>query len=325
MKQSSKNETFGLIPRIDQNDQPLNPYVTIDPNFDPYYEPNDSREISLPLNKILKNVNLDSELPFAIVSHYLDLPSTLHYHDYIEIVYVPEGKILNVVNHSPYIMESGSLFLINRNIPHLVSNLPSESAKPMIVNLLIHPKLFVHLAQEIQQSKSLTDQLFNFGDYLVYHQSDLATVHYYLQRLITEYYQADFMVNYTVLGYLMIFLEQLIQLQHPLKKTFDDITNSVINRIRQNPTDISLEILTKDLSYSKGYLSRHIKEQTGKTISQLIADEKLALAEKYLSETTKTISEISEMVNYQSESHFYRVFKRKFHLTPKQYRLLLKY
>ncbi|WP_390889551.1 AraC family transcriptional regulator [Enterococcus avium] len=32
--------------------------------------------------------------------------------------------------------------------------------------------------------------------------------------------------------------------------------------------------------------------------------------EKYLSETSKTISEISEMVNYQSESHFYRLFKK---------------
>ncbi|MFR3734179.1 MAG: AraC family transcriptional regulator [Enterococcus sp.] len=48
------------------------------------------------------------------------------------------------------------------------------------------------------------------------------------------------------------------------------------------------------------------------------------LAEKYLSETKKTISEISEMVNYQSESYFYCLFKKRFQPTPKQYRLLIK-
>ncbi|NVN75909.1 AraC family transcriptional regulator [Enterococcus avium] len=36
------------------------------------------------------------------------------------------------------------------------------------------------------------------------------------------------------------------------------------------------------------------------------------------------MSEISEIVNYQSESHFYRLFKKRFQLTPKQYRLLIK-
>lgn len=324
MKTEPKVHNVEHIPRIDQTSQPLNPYVIVDPVFDPYREISRSSEISLPLHKILKSVELDETFPFAIVSHYLDLPSNLHHHDYIEIVYVPEGKLLNVVDHSPFIMESGSLFLINKEVPHLVSRLAKESAKPMVVNLLIHPKIVDGFSAMTQQPISLTDQLFNFGDYLVYHKSDLESVHYYLQRLITEYYQANFTFSYTVLGYLMIFLEQLVQLQHPLKKNADELTKAVIARIKQDPSNVSLEHLTEQFSYSKGYLSRHIKEQTGKTISQLITDEKLILAEKYLSETTKTISEIAEIINYQSESHFYRLFKNRFQLTPKQYRRLLK-
>jgi len=324
MKKEPSFYNVDRIPRIDQTRQPLSPYVIVDPVFDPYRELSHSSEISLPLHKILTSVELDETLPFAIVSHYLDLPSNLHYHDYIEIVYVPEGKLLNVVNHSPFIMESGSLFLINKDVPHLVSRLAKEAAKPMVVNLLIHPNIFDGFTNITQQSIPLTNQLFNFGDYLIYHKSDLDNVHYYLQRLITEYYQANFAFSYTVLGYLMIFLEQLVQLQHPLKRQMDELTNAVIARIKQDPANVSLEHLTEQFSYSKGYLSRHIKEQTGKTISQLITDEKLILAEKYLSETTKTISEISEIVNYQSESHFYRLFKNRFQLTPKQYRHLLK-
>ncbi|MGG5371894.1 AraC family transcriptional regulator [Enterococcus sp. AZ196] len=324
MKDESIFYNVEHIPRIDQTKQSLSPYVIVDPSFDPYRELNHSNEVSLPLKKILKTLELDDSLPFAIVSHYLDLPSNLHHHDYIEIVYVPKGKLLNVVNHSPFIMKSGSLFLINKEIPHLVSRIPNETEKPMIVNLLIHTEIFDTFKKATQQSTTLTEQLFNFGDYLIYHKSDLDNVHYYLQRLITEYYQAEYTFSYTVLGYLMIFLEQLIQLQHPLKKSVDTLTQNVVTKIKQDPANASLEVLTKHFSYSKGHLSRHIKEQTGKTISQLITDEKLALAERYLSETTKTISEISEMINYQSESHFYRLFKKRFQLTPKQYRLLLK-
>ena len=104
------------IPRIDQTKNSLSPYVIVDPAFDPYRELHDKKEISLPLKNILSNLELDDQLHFAIVSHYLDLPSNLHYHDYIEIVYLPEGKLLNVVNHTPFIMESGSLFLINQEI-----------------------------------------------------------------------------------------------------------------------------------------------------------------------------------------------------------------
>lgn len=312
------------IPRIDQTKNSLSPYVIVDPAFDPYRELHDKKEISLPLKNILSNLDLDDQLHFAIVSHYLDLPSNLHYHDYIEIVYLPEGKLLNVVNHTPFIMESGSLFLINQEIPHLVACLPNEKLKPMVVNLLIHPQIFDAFQKTTRQPATLTSQLFNFGDYLIYHRSDLENVHYYLQRLITEYYQANYTFSYTVLGYLMIFLEELVKLQHPLNKTTDRLTQDVLDKIKKDPATVSLELLTKELSYSKGYLSRHIKKQTGKTISQLITDEKLILAEKYLSETSKTISEISEMVNYQSESHFYRLFKKRFQLTPKQYRLLIK-
>lgn len=312
------------LPRIDQVKEPLSPYVIVDPTFDPYRELQKKNEIHLPLKNILSNLELNEQSHFAIVSHYLELPSNLHYHDYIEIVYLPDGKLLNVVDHSPFIMESGSLFLINQGIPHLISRLPNEKSTPMVVNLLIHPKIFDAFQQTTQQSDTLTNQLFNFGDYLIYHQSDLENVHYYLQRLITEYYQANYTFSYSALGYLMIFLEQLIHLQRPLNKAMDTVTQDVLARIKQDPANVSLELLTEEFSYSKGYLSRHIKEQTGKTISQFITDEKLILAEKYLTGTTKTIAEISEIVNYQSESHFYRLFKQKFHLTPKQYRLLIK-
>ncbi|WP_438790307.1 helix-turn-helix domain-containing protein [Enterococcus sp. DIV0756] len=90
----------------------------------------------------------------------------------------------------------------------------------------------------------------------------------------------------------------------------DKLSQELLDRIKKDPATVSLELITKELSYSKGYLTRHIKKQTSKTISQLITDEKLILAEKYLSETSKTISKISEIVNYQSESHFYRLFKK---------------
>ncbi|WP_443255820.1 helix-turn-helix domain-containing protein [Streptococcus sp. S784/96/1] len=65
------------------------------------------------------------------------------------------------------------------------------------------------------------------------------------------------------------------------------------------------------------------KKVTGKTISQLISEAKLRLAQDLLANTNMPISEIAEQIGYTSESHFFKLFKNNYQITPDHYRRLM--
>ena len=47
---------------------------------------------------------------------------------------------------------------------------------------------------------------------------------------------------------------------------------------------------------------------------------RLEHAEKLLLSTDKSITEIAEMIGYHNKGFFYRIFKEKYGVTPKEYR-----
>ena len=67
-------------------------------------------------------------------------------------------------------------------------------------------------------------------------------------------------------------------------------------------------------------MSRLIKEYTGKTYNELLKTKRLNQAAYLLTHSRLDIASIASEVGYDNRSYFYRIFKEKFDLTPKQYR-----
>ena len=57
-----------------------------------------------------------------------------------------------------------------------------------------------------------------------------------------------------------------------------------------------------------------------KKIAQKVMEYKLLYAKELLRATDDTIADIAQKIGYQSESHFYRLFKQHFNQTPDQFR-----
>ena len=85
-------------------------------------------------------------------------------------------------------------------------------------------------------------------------------------------------------------------------------------------TKISLEKLAETVSLSPSYLSKLFRKETGATISSYIISKRIEAAENMLKFSDYTCLEISECLNFSSESHFISVFKSKTGYTPKAYR-----
>jgi AraC-like DNA-binding protein len=63
-----------------------------------------------------------------------------------------------------------------------------------------------------------------------------------------------------------------------------------------------------------------IKKFTGQNYSGIIKTIRLQKATNLLLESSKTISEIVEEVGYTDDSHFYKIFKQNYGMTPTQYK-----
>ena len=95
----------------------------------------------------------------------------------------------------------------------------------------------------------------------------------------------------------------------------------VIDYIREHyREDITLSSIAENVFLNPAYISRLIKEQTGKKYTDLIVELRMEKAVELLKNTDMYVYEIAENVGYQNLKYFYKVFKRVKGNSPNDYR-----
>ncbi len=102
---------------------------------------------------------------------------------------------------------------------------------------------------------------------------------------------------------------------------YSPMTNKCIKRIIEKlPDKITLDDLAGDLHISAKYLSALFNKETGMSITDFMNNIKISEAKRLLSSTDMSYLEISNMLNFCSQSYFNNLFKKKEGMTPKEYR-----
>ena len=95
--------------------------------------------------------------------------------------------------------------------------------------------------------------------------------------------------------------------------------------IRDNAgDDISNTEIGAIFGYHPFYISKVLKDRKGTTLRQYIIAYRLKLAKKLLTESAKSVNEVSEECGFNDPSYFTKTFKAAFGMTPKEYRNLSK-
>ena len=94
----------------------------------------------------------------------------------------------------------------------------------------------------------------------------------------------------------------------------------IINCIREDYKNVTLESLSDKFHLSKPYLSKYIKEKAGMTFQDVVKKERMKKARILLRETNQTVESIAAEVGYENVEHFNRLFKKSYDITPVQYR-----
>lgn len=104
-----------------------------------------------------------------------------------------------------------------------------------------------------------------------------------------------------------------------------DRTNTLVNAIREYINShysepIGLAEASRFVGRNPSYISRLVREHTGKSFTQLLTDKRMHEAKRLLKETNLKIAEISERIGYTNVRYFTRVFKATTNMSANDYR-----
>ncbi|MGN0374455.1 MAG: alpha-isopropylmalate synthase regulatory domain-containing protein, partial [Butyrivibrio sp.] len=100
----------------------------------------------------------------------------------------------------------------------------------------------------------------------------------------------------------------------------DDRLINILNYIQTNYQSVTLEELADKFHLSESYVSKYIKDKSGKTFGEHVAGVRMKKAKVLLKNGNMTVENIAYSVGYQNVEHFNRTFRKMFEMTPVQYR-----
>lgn len=263
-------------------------------------------------------------------TRFVDFPK--HKHDYIEMNYVFNGKLEQQVGDVPLELQTGELLLLNQFIEHEIKACGRED---IIINFIIRPQffdyIFTYLAADSTEHNIhdfLINSLFEHtqkGQFLYFAVSEVTTIQTLLQKIIIEIMEPNVFSQSSIKLYMGLLMIELIKHSDKMKRLTDttsqqQVIMASLKYIEENYQQASLYELADKLNQTHYGLSKKIKKVTSKTFKDLLQDKRLTVARELLKSEDIAISAVVEQVGYDNVSHFYRIFKTKYGVTPKQCR-----
>ena len=106
------------------------------------------------------------------------------------------------------------------------------------------------------------------------------------------------------------------------KSTTQSFVTKAVQYVKERyaDRDISIGKVCRQLGVSTAYFSTVFKRETGKTFIEYLTDYRMGRAEELLLNTNEKMYLIAEKVGYSDPNYFSLVFKKRYGMSPSQYR-----
>lgn len=274
------------------------------------------------------------EFPVAV---YLDDVShkyvNWHWHEEFEIGFVTEGSVVLGCGNRKYQMECGDIFFINSNVLHsMYKNNTSKQA--VFKSIAFHSSIISESINSIFYIKYLLPILSNgnFRECIIAKDSNsYQSMLDILSKVWNLVYSEDSDYEIKVRNELSTLFCILNRYQQNIKETNSPkMSNYLLEKRAQVLLDyihthykdkITIEELAKIASISKTEVLRCFKAIMGRSPISYLNSYRLQRAAHMLINTEKSIQEIAEVCGFEDNSYFSKLFKKKYHVTPRDYRL----
>ena len=128
--------------------------------------------------------------------------------------------------------------------------------------------------------------------------------------------------NQITMGLLFLQLLNYMDKMEAGGRKFDtEIIANVYRYIEDHFKEGTLSELAVEMKVDVYWLSREIKKKSGKTYKELLQEKRMQQAVYLLINSRIAVSDIIEAVGYDNTSYFYRKFKERYGISPKEYRI----
>lgn len=253
-----------------------------------------------------------------------------HRHNYVEIMYMCCGHTIHKINGMHSVdLQKGELLFLN---PYSFHEIEKAGKDDIAVNFLILPQYFDTAFQMMEQNNVLhqfitsslrqEDGKFSF---LYFKVADVLPIQNLVENLVWSLLNKQsnhYKINQTTMGLLFLqLLNYTDRIEYMVSPQYDStLVIKTLQQIEENYKNANLTNLSKDFNQSVYQLSRLIKLATGQTFKELLQNKRFSKAIQLLDTTTFSVADIIAFVGYDNTSYFYRTFRKRYGLSPAEYR-----
>ncbi|MDR0405766.1 MAG: AraC family transcriptional regulator [Clostridiales bacterium] len=252
-----------------------------------------------------------------------------HNHEFLEMVYVTDGKAMHTLNGKKTVVKKGDYFIIDYKACHKYNAIDDKPYT--IINCLFRPEFIDKTLVDCRGFQDLINNYLIKFSYQtladsptsVIFRDDDGAVLPLIARLQSEYAGKN-------QGYLEIMrcylIEIIIKTMRKISRNdADELNHTQCRHITKYVDEnymkpITLSGLSAELNFSLPYLSKRFKNDAGVSFSAYLQKRRIEQSCRLIANTDKKISEIAELVGYNDVKFFNAVFKKHMKLTPREFK-----
>ncbi|SMC26954.1 AraC-type DNA-binding protein [Clostridium acidisoli DSM 12555] len=283
----------------------------------------DNRKFVIDIDKLLPKGEL---IDIRKHTRFIDFPK--HNHNYIEISYVYQGELNQIIDNRKIKLQKGEIVFLNQCITHEIK---ASNKEDIIINFIIRPEFFDYVLTLLEDdnviSKFLITTLYtnyNEGEYLYFKVAQKENIQDLLEKIIIELYNPSIMNKAAIKLLVGLLLVELIRNSQNIEIYSSNnyekmLIINTFKYIEESYKKATLNEISGRLKQPHYKLSRLIKRYTGMTFKELLQEKRLNKAVELIGISNYSINEIIELVGYENPTYFYKIFEKKYGTTPRRY------
>lgn len=286
--------------------------------YENYHEKKAHTSIEFPYNTYLCTIPLD----------FLEVP--LHWHEEAELIVIKKGKGKVVVDLRPYEVEAGEIVFV---LPGQLHSICQRGVDAMeYENILFREELLEGAGVDLCSSRFLHPLFAGWVDFSPH----IGKACSYFDEVADCIEKIDALCSSRPFGYQMavkgLLFQMLFQVithhtveseSRPDQKKALEKVKLVLTYVHENYSRaITIEEIAGVCHYSKSHFMKFFKEAMGVGFVRYLNDYRLGIASQSLLLESEGILEVAGSCGFENLSYFNRVFKRKYGMSPGQFRKL---
>ena len=284
----------------------------------------EKKDMVIDSKKLLQKGKLIQVRPHTRFVHF-----PKHTHNYIEVIYMCQGSTKHIINRNEVVLEQGDLLFLNQNA---VQEIMPAGQEDIAVNFIVLPEFldtaFSMMGDEENQLRDFLVGALSGRDgeisWMYFHVADILPIQNLIENMVwTIFYDSSNKRSCTQITMGLLFL-QLLNYMDKMEtggSSYDsEITAAVLCYINECYKNGTLSELAGQMGYDVYWLSREIRRRTGKTYKELLQEKRMQQAVYLLTNSKIPVTDIIESVGYDNTSYFYRKFREKYGMSPKEFR-----